>query len=94
MQKESMDGRGGARGMSVSEGVGSELVTLVGAVILLVMLTIGVSAILLQSFLAWCSLPSLSGIGSILYGFVAVALITVSVFMVWAYRRWRDPSAD
>jgi cation transporter-like permease len=89
-----MDGRGGARGMPVSEGVGSKLVTLVGAVIFMVMLTIGVSAILLQSFLEWGSLPSLSGIGSILYGFVAVALITVSVYLVWAYRRWRDPSAD
>jgi cation transporter-like permease len=70
------------------------LINLVAAVILLVMLTIGVSAALVQSFLEWGSLPSLSGIGSILYGLIAVVLMTVSVYVVWAYHRWRDPSAD
>jgi uncharacterized membrane protein (DUF485 family) len=89
MNPETVSGRMVPQSLPGSQEVRSELVTLIGAVITLVMLSVGVGIVFLQSFQEWGTFPSIAGTGLILYDGLAVAFVIVAAYVLWAWREWR-----
>ena len=62
----------------------------IGALFTLVVLVAAILVIFWQSYQEWGTLPSVGGSGFILYGGVTVAVVASSVYVIWAWHRWRD----
>jgi hypothetical protein len=94
MNGQAVRGPLSARGLPDADQARIGLFTLVGAVVTLVTLLVAIAVATWQSYQEWGALPGTTGNGIILYGGVAVAIVATSLYVIWAWLKWRDPNAD